>query len=446
MRRLFIALSLVLVIALTACGGTTPAPANPSPTAGTQASTDAEPVVLTVAVWNYTTQPEFENTFNAWTAMNPHVTFDIIDTTSANFPEVITTQLAGGRAIDVIYIVNLPLHATLAEAGQLMDLTDFITSSGRDVEYGAALGMIRTQEGKYFSAPWRQDFWPLYYNKDIFDAFNEPYPESLTWDEYRDLAIRLTHGEGIDKVFGSHLHTWNSIVQAMAGAQMDEFMIQDDYSWLQYIYEIRMAMQDAGAIMDLGTIIAGSVGYRPRFEMQNAAMLVMGSWYIGELADRADFRWGIAPVPQMPGATEVRTMGGVVPVAVGANASHPEEAKRFVEWASGEGGALVLAEVGIPSAFMNDTVMDRFFSMSGMPTDDLSRRAFNPDFVRAEFPQHPLSGITDSILMEEHQLIFVGDHSIEEGLRRMGERVGRELAQMNQLLYNKIKPNIAAPI
>jgi len=442
MKRLFAVLSFVLIMGLAACGGgaaettpaDTPAPPTPTPAAEAQAPaeaapTDAEPVELTVALFNFTTQPEFENTLNAWTAMNPHVTFDIIDTTSANFPEVLTTQLAGGRAIDLMYIVNLPLHATLAEAGQLMDLTDFVNGLGRNTEFGAALDMIRTPDNRFFSVPWRQDFWPLFYNKDIFEAAGEPLPYNLTWDEYRDLAIRLTSGEGIDKVYGSHLHTWNSIVQAMAGAQLDEFMIQDDYGWLEYIYQIRMDMQDAGAIMDLGTIIAGSVGYRPRFEMENAAMIVMGSWYIGELAERAEFNWGIAPVPQMPGATEIRTMGGVTPIAIGANANHPEEALRFLEWVSGEGGALVLAEVGIPSAFMNDAVMDRFFSMPGMPTDDLSRRAFNPDFVRAEFPQHPLSGIVDSILLEEHQLIFVGDHSIEEGLRRMGERVGRELAQ-----------------
>lgn len=181
--------------------------------------------------------------------------------------------------------------------------------------------------------------------------------------------------------------------------------------------------------MDYGTIVAGNVGYRPRFEMENAAMMIMGSWYIGELASRAEFNWGIAPVPQMPGAREIRTMGSVTPVGIPVSAKNIDEAWRYIEWSTGEAGALILAEAGIPSAFKNDRVLNTFFNLPGMPTDSLSRRAFNPDSVSIEWPMHPLSGEIDSILNQEHQLIMVGESTIDAGLRRMGERTSRVIGR-----------------
>jgi len=382
---------------------------------------------LTVALWHYTTQDEFRNTLNAWTAQNPHIRFDIIDALTANFAEIITTQLAGGRVIDVLFMVNAPFLAQMVAAGQLVDLTDRVARMESAPFMSSSLDIVRTADNRYFSVPWRQDFWPLFYNKDIFAAAGEPLPENLTWEQYRDLAIRLSHGTGAGRVYGSHMHTWNSIVHSMSAAQLGENMITDDFSFLRHMYEVRLAMQDAGAMMPFGTIMAANVGYRPRFELENAAMIVMGSWYIGELAERATFNWGMAPIPQMPGATEIRTMGNSTSVGISANSRNVEEAWRFIEFATGEAGALILAELGIPSAFSNDRVMDTFLSMPGMPTDELSRRAFNPDVVMAEWPVHPLSGVIDNILNQEHQLIMVGESSIDEGLRRMGERAGVEI-------------------
>jgi len=382
---------------------------------------------LTVALWHYTTQPEFSRTLNAWTAQNPHIRFDIIDTLTANYPEIITTQLAGGRAIDVLFVLNVPFLAQLVAANQLVDLTDRVGRMPSARYMTSALEMIRTDDNRYFAIPWRQDFWPLFYNKDIFAAAGEPLPENLTWEQYRDLAIRLSHGTGANRVYGSHLHTWHSITVAMSGAQLGRSMVTDDFSFLRHMYEVRLAMQDANAMMPLGTILAANIGYRPRFEMGNAAMIVMGSWYIGELAERADFNWGIAPVPQMPGATEVRTMGNTVPIGMSVHSRHQDEAWRFIEWASGEGGALILANVGIPSAFNNDRVRDTFLSLPGMPQDPLSRRALTPDVVSIEWPMNPITGIISTMLNEEHQLIMVGENTIDEGIRRMGERAAVEL-------------------
>ena len=309
-----------------------------------------------------------------------------------------------------------------------MDLTDFVNNLNRYGNLGTSPDIIRTQDDRFFAVPWRQDFWSLFYNKDIFEAAGEPFPENLTWDEYRALAARLTEGTGLDKTYGSHLHTWNIIVQGIAGAQAGQSLINTDYSFLADAYNLRLAMMEEGSIMDFGVIMATNLGYRPHFEEQNAAMMPMGSWYLGEMAERATFNWGIAPMPQIADASGITTLGNVTPIGIGVNSNHPEEAMRFIEFATGEDGALILAEVGIPSAFSSPAVTAAFFGLDGMPQDALSMRAFNPDVVVREWPIHPLSGIAASILGEEHQLILIRDITVEEGIRRMEERVATEMA------------------
>ena len=439
MKRFCLFLGLLLAMALAACGGgaseapaQTPTPTPEAPVAPTPPPTpddtdELEPVTLTVALWNYDINLEFQNTLNAFTDRYSHVTFDIINTLNENYEEIIITQLAGGRQIDVIFILGPPAHSNLVQSGQLMDLTDFVNQLNADGGLGTAPEIIRTPEDRYFAVPWRQDFWSLFYNKDLFDAAGEPYPENLTWGEYVELAARLTQGEGLDKIYGSHLHTWNIIVQGIAGAQAGESLINTDYGFLADMYQMNLDMMEAGTIMDFGTILAANVGYRPRFEEQNAAMIPMGSWYIGELAERALFNWGIAPLPQRAGATGITTLGNVTPIGIGANAAHPEEAMRFIQFATGEEGALILASMGIPSAFSSPAITETFFGLPGMPTDELSARAFNPDVVIREWPIHPLSSIINNIMNEEHQLILIRDNTVEDGIRRMEERVAQVL-------------------
>ena len=54
----------------------------------------------------------------------------------------------------------------------------------------------------------------MYYNKDIFDAAGVEYPSNdWTWSDFEKMATELTSGEGANKIYGAHLHTWQAMVQ-----------------------------------------------------------------------------------------------------------------------------------------------------------------------------------------------------------------------------------------
>src|SRR5690606_22701013 len=54
-------------------------------------------------------------------------------------------------------------------------------------------------EGGLTALPYSRKLFALYYNKDVFDEHDTPYPrDGMTWDEVLDLAARLPSGFNLD--------------------------------------------------------------------------------------------------------------------------------------------------------------------------------------------------------------------------------------------------------
>jgi multiple sugar transport system substrate-binding protein len=112
---------------------------------------------------------------------------------------------------------------------------------------------------------------------------------------------------------------------------------------------------------------------------------------------------------------------------VNKNASHSDEAKKFIEWAAGEEGAKAISKIGVVPALQNDAITAEYFKLDGMPTDELSKKAFTPDETALEMPVSDKSAATDKVLNQEHDLIMVGERSVADGIAEMGKRVKSEV-------------------
>lgn len=386
---------------------------------------------LSVTLWNYDTTPEFKALFEAFEAENPGVTIKPIDIEAASYDDKITTMLAGGDTTDILTMKQLSYYANYASRGQLLDLTDHINN---DVDTSKSQGMYEQYEldGKIYAQPYRTDFWVLYYNKDLFDQAGLDYPENITWEEYETLAKTLTSGEGSEKVYGAYQHSWRSIFQALAGAQNGKALNTPPYDYLKDYYDRSLRMQDEGTIMDYGTIKSIKVTYKSQFETQKAAMMPMGTWYMSGVLDSKNkgdttVNWGIAPIPQKSDATGVTTFGSPTAFSINKNSKNPELAQKFIDFATGEEGAKILAGIGTVPAYKTDEIDEIYFSLEGMPTDELSKKAYAPDTVAIEFPVDVKGAALDKILQEEHDLIMVKDETPEEGIANMDSRVAAEI-------------------
>lgn len=415
-----IALAVTAGLGLTGCAGAA-GPAEPQ-------SQDGK-TRLTVSVWNYEGTPEFKALFDGYEAANPDVDIEPVDILADDYPQKVTTMLAGGDTTDVLTMKNVIDYARYANNGQLQEINGVVDTVGKDDLAGLDAFDI---DGKYYAAPYRQDFWLLYYNKELLKAAGVEEPKDLTWDEYTALAQKLTTEEGGKKVYGTYHHIWRSVVQAIAAAQNNGDQISGEYSFFEDQYNTALELQKSGATLDFGTAKSQKTSYRTMFETGQAAMMPMGSWYIaGVLQAKKDGKtsvdWGLAPLPQKDSNGKVSTFGSPTAFAVNKNAAHSEEARKFIEWAAGEEGAKAISKIGVVPALQNDAVTDTYFQLEGLPTDELSKKAFSPDETALEMPVSDKSAATDKILNQEHDLIMVGERSVADGITEMGKRVKSEV-------------------
>ncbi|MEV7636757.1 sugar ABC transporter substrate-binding protein [Pseudarthrobacter enclensis] len=384
---------------------------------------------LTVSVWNYEGTPEFKALFDSYEAANPDIDIEPVDILADDYPQKVTTMLAGGDTTDVLTMKNVIDYARYANNGQLQEINGVVDTVGKDNLAGLDAFDIN---GKYYAAPYRQDFWLLYYNKDLLKAAGVENPADLTWDEYTALAKKLTTEANGKKVYGTYHHIWRSVVQAIAAAQNGADQNSGDYGFFEDQYNTALDLQKSGAILDFGTAKSQKTSYRTMFETGQAAMMPMGTWYIaGILQAKKDGKstvdWGLAPMPQKNDDGKVTTFGSPTAFAVNKNASHSEEARKFIEWAAGEEGAKAISKIGVVPALQNDAITAEYFKLDGMPTDELSKKAFTPDTVALEMPVSDKSAATDKVLNQEHDLIMVGERSVADGIAEMGKRVKSEV-------------------
>ncbi|KPG70599.1 ABC transporter substrate-binding protein [Enterococcus sp. RIT-PI-f] len=418
-KKSFMAVAMLgAVAALTACGGDT--------SSENDSSADGD-IKLTVTTWNYDTTPEFEKLFRAFEAANPGITVEPVDIASDDYDTKLTTMLSSGDTTDILTMKNLLSYSNYALRDQLVDLTDHISSI--DTDPAQASYEMYDVDGKTYAQPYRTDFWVLYYNKKMFDDAGLDYPSNITWDEYETLASELSNPD--DQVYGAYQHTWRSTTQAIAAAQNDANLVDPTYDYLESYYDRALRMQENKSQMDFGTAKSTKVTYQSQFENSKAAMMYMGTWYMGALMTniddgKTDVEWGIAEIPQNESG-DVTTFGSPTAYAINKNSKNQEAAQKFLDFCSGEEGAKVLAEVGVVPSYKTDAIDELYFSREGMPSDEVSKKAFNPEKVAIEFPVDENGPAIDKVLQEEHDLIMVGDETPKEGIANMEKRVKSEI-------------------
>lgn len=428
-----VGLAAAAALALTACssgdegGGTS----------DDQAS--AGPVTLKISGWALNSTPEFQALADGYHAENPDVTVEVVEYRDGNdYDTQIISDLAAGTAPDLYVLKNLNKLWTFQSGGQLLDVSDVAGGLDADVS-GVSSYEI---DGKTWAVPYRQDSWVLYYNQDLFDAAGVEYPDgSWTWDDYADAAEELTTGLSDQGAKGTYQHSWQSLIQGFALAQTpDADLLSGDYGYLEPYYQRAIDLQDAGAQQTYGTVTTSSLTYQAEFGTQKAAMLPMGSWYIGTLlaqqanGEAEDFSWGIAPAPQFDASTTGTDSTPVTfgdPTAFGINPAIDDAkldaAKDFLTWVAGEGGATVLSELGVTPALSNDAVTETFFGLDGMPTDDLSKFAFSTHDTRPENPVAEQTASIQAILNDAHSAIMSGSSPVADGISQAEGRVSSEV-------------------
>lgn len=392
-------------------------------------------IELRMVTWDVSQTVYLEPLINAYKAINPDVSIELINVSANEYQDKLSIMLAGGDDVDIVTVKDIPGYSGMVQRKLIDPLNDYIKKDNLDLTKYSGLTDDITIDGNLYAIPFRSDFWLMYYNKDIFDAAGVPYPTNdMTWDDYAALAKKVSSGTGNDRVYGGHHHTWRSTVQLGTVQDGKHSIITDDYSFMNPMYNMIIDLQDTKSIMDYSSLKVGNMHYASLFYNNRIAMLPMGSWFISTLISKhetgeATMDWGLVKFPHQTGVAAGTTAGTITSLAINTNSEKKAAAWDFIKFYTGEAGSKVLAKTGNLPAIRDQSVLSILSSKEGYPTDDGSKEALATAKVRLELPIHPKVSIIERILNEEHELILIGENTVDEGLAEMSRRVKVELAQ-----------------
>jgi len=262
-----------------------------------------------LTLWNDELGPLFEERHP-----NIKVNYSPLAGTGPELLEKYLAMFVSGDAPDVFTCIN-EQHNVIMRKGQTLDLRPFIDLDLSDEDIAdwnpKQLDHFR-DENSWFGLPMYLGNRILIWNKDIFEAEGvEPPPTSWkdawTHDEYTEVMGRLCKDEGGERIrWGASVCTrWpclNDHLVPFGGNLVDQedntkcYMAnpgtQEGLEWL------RARFWDDG-YMPVSSMTEGLVEYQA-FIPQFTATFEGGPWHLRYLADNAQFKWDLAPLPKGP--------------------------------------------------------------------------------------------------------------------------------------------------
>jgi multiple sugar transport system substrate-binding protein len=294
------------------------APAEATEAPAEEAAPAGAAVELTVAhAWEAAFVPTQENFDKAFTERHPDITVKIVNSTWSEHNQIVPTWAAAGQLPDMIYVHGryaLPWNFE----GIMLPMQDYLDA---DPEFNvedvwAEARRLYALNGKQYEIPYDHGPIIMGYNKDVFDAAGEPYPEpDWTMDDFLAKAQKLTSDPvwGYSGYYGTVVGLGNEQGIALVGPwggsvvndEENKVMLDsaEALAGLQFFADMIHVHKVAPtpAVADsfpAGIWIAG-----------NAAMWGLATWGIPQMVEFGDFNWDVAPWPKGPTAQVTGSFG-----------------------------------------------------------------------------------------------------------------------------------------
>lgn len=444
-RMLSTLLALFITASMAACGtGTTAAPETTTAESANVPTAAADKIV-TLSFMGWEASPlETESVRNgiaSFEAQYPNIKVEYTPgLAGAEYSAKLMTMFAGSAAPDVFFCGDSD-YRTFAGKGVLRDITDKFDAEFPFEDFIESSQTIMDIDGKVFGISSCTVSPILYFNKTIFDKAGIEYPSSdpekaMTWEEYRDLAAKLTVKNG-DKVemYGTYgLESWlmTPMLYSNGASMFDEGFTRTTINTGEAI-EVFNAIRDQrvvdGTAPDATTLENVGMSAAQMLQTGKVAMLIDGSWALQQLSTM-DFEVGMAPLPKFDRAI---TTGSAHLHSIWANTKYPDQTWEFLKFLSGYDyqGQLVAAGLWMP----NRKSMYEADGVEKWYREDVHGEAFKSlipyfrdamAYPGALWPSSKLGSIFD----EERSKFFKDGQDVETTLTNLQTRCDEELARV----------------
>jgi multiple sugar transport system substrate-binding protein len=250
-----------------------------------------------------------------------------------------TAALAGGKYPDVVYIFG-PNVANLARSPKALDLTEAVkTKAWNWDDFFPAARQAVTIDGKVRAVPSLIDSMAVVYNKKLFSQAGIPAPKAgWTWDEYREIARKLTNkSKGVfgtgwpgvgdeDTVWRLWPMIWDLGGDVLApGGKQVGYGGQPGLRALTLLNE--MAAKDKSVYIDK---TSGSEKMYEVFNSNRMGMVPTGPWELPQIME-AKVDYGVVPMPTFNGKP-VTIAGPDTWMLFDNGDDRARAAQEFVQW------------------------------------------------------------------------------------------------------------------
>jgi multiple sugar transport system substrate-binding protein len=359
MKRVAIALSIVLVALAAGCGGDSSG--NAPNTAGQAASTDKTPVTITLRhPWTGDEKKLFEQSLAAFHTKYPWITVKVIGYPDSDTfdQQVVIKTINAGNPPDAFLSFGPDYVGQYCANNLWQDLTPFMQGDKVSIDAFAPAAVTYTNfDNKQCALPSLTDAFGLYYNKDLFAkaGLTDP-PKTMT--ELMDYAKKLTqkNSDGSIKVAGFvPMQDWGQLgvadlargwgagyFDASGNPQVGtQAGWADAFNWQKslidwYGYD--------NILKFYGQYNNDEFSAQNAFETGKVAMMFDGEWRTAFIKrEHPELNYGTAFMPvadDQPDLYGAARVGGTI-VGIPKGSPHPEQAWLLVKYLSADPAYLV---------------------------------------------------------------------------------------------------------
>ncbi|MBS6644867.1 MAG: extracellular solute-binding protein [Clostridiaceae bacterium] len=428
--------------ALSACSAgkapVTTTQSSESQISGTQASgKEEEQVTLRFLSWAGEYEEIEKKVIDLYHDQNPNVTVNIeyITEKSTDYLTKTDVMLMGGEPIDIIMSPSARDYIIRAESDSYLPLDPFFEAEGLNIE--DEYNVVYKVNDQVYGIPAEMKYALVLINKDMLDEAGLPVPPlDWTWEDYREYAIKMTKGEGAEKIYGSYFHTFSDMVlYGISSAKAGNKIFNEDGSltfenpefakFMQFRYDLENKDKASVPLADMKAL---NMSYADQFFKGKAAMLPMMTYmlnYIGNEKYVHDFETTFARLPLWDKNDPHYTPVGATIFCIAKTTEHPQEAYDFLKFWCTEGvkikGMTIANQKGVNKFECAE-------SMVGNASEQVDMEALNNvlndekwvDSYEEFIPAYQSE--IENIMLEESDKYLLGSQSLEEMIANLMKR------------------------
>lgn len=381
---------------------------------------------VTVRLWDDTVQPAYEKSFEAFRAKNPGITPKIEMVPWASYWDKLPADVAGGTLPDVLW-VNSSNFGVYVDSGTFLNVGEELP----DAVGGWQKTVVDqyTRKGSLWGVPQLSDAIGLFYNRQLVQAAGVD-PSILTWnpagtgDTFLPAAKALTRTEGARTQYGFNAaYDLQAIFYDFVGsnggrwqADDDTYVFGDDPKSVEAMqYVVDLINRDKVSPSAADTNDNGDFS-RDQFTQGTMALFQSGTYNLKNVADGAQFEWGIAPGLTGP-AGRVLVTNGIVAVG-NAKTKDKDATLKVLEWLGSEEGAAPIGAEG--AAFPAVTAAQQsyldYWKGKGVDVQPFLDAAAATDVMPA--PHGPRAQTGQSAADEVLKEVFLGRIPVAQGMKQ----------------------------